>query len=448
MNILVDGGTIVTMSDRGVIHDGTIAIQDDRIIEVGKSNELKHKYHGYTIIKATDRVVIPGLINTHHHAAMSLLRGYADDVDLRTWLEKLVWPLEKHMDGRDIYIGALLTAIESIRNGTTTVNTMYHYTPEYNEARAFAETGLRGVIGHVCFSWRKEHDIQTLKKLAAEWHGKEAGRLRISVDPHAPYTVDPEYLVELKSLTEELNGKYGSNNAPIIRHLHLAETEDEPEKIKEAFHVSVKRGAVEYLDSLGVLSDDVVAAHCVHLTQRDIQILKERQVKVVHNPISNLKLAAGISPIHRLIENKVQVSLGTDSSCSNNSSDMFEVMKTTALLHKGMTGNPTVLPAEKVLRMATREGAESLKWQREIGSIEEGKKADLVVIDFKKPHLRPMYNEVSHLVYSTKSSDVETVIINGEIVMENKTVNTVNVDEVLEKVDETKRDLLTRVQND
>ncbi|MCK5631776.1 amidohydrolase family protein, partial [Candidatus Bathyarchaeota archaeon] len=195
MNTLVEGGTIVTMSDRGVIQDGAIAIREDRIIEVGKSSELKRKYRGYAKIEAEGRVVIPGLINTHHHAAMSLLRGYADDVDLKTWLEKWVWPLEKHMDGRDIYVGALLTAIESIKGGTTTVNTMYHYSPEYNEARAFADAGLRGVIGHVCFSWRKEHDIQTLKKLAATWHGKEGGRLRVSVDPHAPYTVDPEYMI-------------------------------------------------------------------------------------------------------------------------------------------------------------------------------------------------------------------------------------------------------------
>ena len=448
MNTLVEGGTIVTMSDRGVIQDGAIAIQEDRIIEVGKSSELKRKYRGYAKIEAEGRVVIPGLINTHHHAAMSLLRGYADDVDLKTWLEKWVWPLEKHMDGRDIYVGALLTAIESIKGGTTTVNTMYHYSPEYNEARAFADAGLRGVIGHVCFSWRKEHDIQTLKKLAATWHGKEGGRLRVSVDPHAPYTVDPEYMIQLKTLSKELNQQYGLKDAPIIWHLHLAETSDETEKIKAAFNVPVKGGAVEYLDALGVLSGNVVAAHCVHLTPRDIQILKERQVKVVHNPISNLKLSAGISPLPRLIENKVQVSLGTDSSCSNNSSDMFEVMKITALLHKGVTGNPTVLPAEKVLQMATLDGAKSLNWQNEIGSIEEGKKADLAIVNFKKPHLRPLYNEVSHLVYSTKSSDVETVIINGEVVMEDRTVKTVNVDEVLEKVDKAKSDLLTRTQND
>ena len=448
MNLVIVGGTIVTVGSRGIIQDGTLVVEDSRIVDVGKSNEMKGKYPGYEKIDARGKVVIPGLINTHQHAAMSLLRGYADDYPLKEWLEEWIWPFESCMTGYDIYVGALLTAVESIMSGTTTVNTMYHYVGDYNEAGAFAEAGLRGVIGHVCFSWRKNQDRKALRDLAENWHGKSSGTIRVSVDPHAPYTVDPEYMKELRSLTTELNGKHGSPADPIIWHMHLAETSDEPKKVEDAFSVSVEGGVVEYLDSLGVLGEDVVAAHCVSLEKRDIGLLRERGVKVAHNPVSNLKLASGISPVPSLLEEGVTVSLGTDSACSNNVADMFEVMKLAALLHKGVNGNPTLLPAERVLRMATIDGAKALSWERQIGSIEVGKKADVALINFDKPHLCPLYNEMSHLVYAVRAADVETVLINGRIVMEDREVKTVDTEEVMEKAAEAKERLLERLTSD
>ncbi|MDH5447952.1 MAG: amidohydrolase [Candidatus Bathyarchaeota archaeon] len=445
MNLIIEGGTIVTVSRRGTLKNGAIVIEGDKIVEVGKTDKLKPKYRRYEKINAKNKVVIPGLINTHHHAAMSILRGYADDLDLKTWLEKRIWPVEKCMTSRDIYAGALLTAVESIMGGTTTINTMYHYTDKYNEAQAFAEASLRGVVGHVCFSWRKKHDRKALESLVRTWHNKKGGLIRVSVDPHAPYTVDSDYMGKLRVFTQELNEKYASHNSPIIWHIHVAETSDEPRKTRQAFNVDVKGGVVEYLDALGVLSCDVVAAHCVHLTKKDVEILRNRRVKVAHNPVSNLKLASGISPVQQLLKKGVTVSLGTDSSCSNNSSDMFEVMKVAALLHKGISRDPTVLSAEQILRMATINGAKALCWNREIGSIERGKKADLAIVDFKKPHLTPVYNETSHLVYSAKNADVDTVIINGKIVMENRKIKTVNVDKVMALVEKTKYSLLERV---
>lgn len=448
MCLIIDGGTVVTMGRKGIIRNGVVVVENGRIVDVGKSAELKQKYSGYEKIDAKGKVVIPGLVNTHQHAAMSLLRGYADDFPLKEWLEKWIWPLEKHMTGRDIYVGALLTAVESIMGGTTTVNTMYHYVEGGSEAEALAEAGLRGVVGHVCFSWRKDEDRKALRALAKEWHGKANGLIRVSVDPHAAYTVDPEYMKELRDITKELNEKYGSPNSPIMWHMHVAETEDEPEKIRQAFKVSIQGGVVEYLDSLGVLGSDVIATHCVALTQRDIKILRERGVKVSHNPISNLKLASGISPVPTLIKAGVTVALGTDSSCSNNNSDMFGVMKTAALLHKGFNKDPTLLPAEQVLRMATIEGAKTLLWDGQIGSIEVGKRADLAIVDFKKPHLRPLFNEVSHLVYSARASDVDTVLINGKIVMENREVTTVDVHRVLEMAEKTKESLLARLDEE
>jgi len=446
MSLTIHGGTIVTMSSKGVIKDGAVVVEDDRIIDLGKTSDLKRKYPGYERINAEGKVVIPGLVNTHQHAAMSLLRGYADDYPLKEWLERWIWPLERHMTGHDIYVGALLTAVESIMGGMTTVNTMYHYTADKNEAKAFADTGLRGVVGHVCFSWRKEEDRRALWSLAKDWHDEADRTIRVSVDPHAPYTVDPGYVAELREITRELNERYGSRDAPIMWHTHVAETDDEPEKIRRAFNIPIKGGVIEYLDSLGVLGEDVLAVHCVSLTEMGIKILADRKVKVSHTPMSNLKLASGVSPVPTLLEAGVNVSLGTDGSSSNNVSDMFEVMKVAALLHKGVNKDPTLLPAQEVLKMATINGAKALLWDKEIGSIETGKKADLVVLDFRKPHLCPVYNEISHLVYSARASDVDTVLINGKIVMENREIKTLDVAEILEKAERTKEDLLTRIK--
>jgi 5-methylthioadenosine/S-adenosylhomocysteine deaminase len=446
MNILIQNGTILTMHNRKVIPQGAIAIEDKIIVDAGKTRKLKRKYGaGYEKIDAKGKVVIPGLINTHQHAAMSLLRGYADDLPLQEWLEKWIWPIEKHMTAHDIYIGALLTTIESIMGGTTTVNTMYHYTPEENEAKAFADAGLRGIIGHVCFSWRKNEDRKALKDLAKTWHNKADGLTRVSVDPHAPYSVDPEYMKELKTIREELNNKYGSEKAPITSHIHVAETNDEMEKIRKAFNIQLKDGVMAYLDSLGVLDERLIAVHCVALTNKDMTIMKKMNVKASHNPISNLKLASGISPIPKMLRKGITVSLGTDSPCSNNTADMFETMKTTAILHKGVNKNPTVMPAEKVLEMATIEGAKTLSWENEIGSIEVGKKADLSIISLKKPHLRPIYSEASHLVYAAKASDVETVIINGRIVMENRKLTMLNIEKVMNIIEKTKNNLLSKL---
>ncbi|MEM2780729.1 MAG: amidohydrolase family protein, partial [Candidatus Bathyarchaeia archaeon] len=261
LNLLIHGGTVVTMRGDEVIRDGAIVIEDGIIVDVGKAKRILRKYAcGYEKINVKGRVVIPGLINTHQHAAMSLLRGYADDLPLQEWLEKWIWPIERLMTVEDIYVGGLLTAMESMMGGTTTVNTMYHYMAGKNEAKAFAEAGVRGIVGHVCFSWRKDEDRRALEDLAKNWHNKADGLIRVSVDPHAPYTVDPEYMKELKVLREELNKKYGSKRAPIICHTHIAETFDEVDKVRKAFNVDVKGGVVEYLDSLGILDGHVIAA--------------------------------------------------------------------------------------------------------------------------------------------------------------------------------------------
>ena len=217
------------------------------------------------------------------------------------------------------------------------------------------------------------------------------------------------------------------------------------EKSEEPSIINVTGGVMEYLDSLGVLDERVIAVHCVAITNRDIAIMKKRKVKASHNPVSNLKLASGVSPVPQMVRKGVTVSLGTDSPCSNNSADMFEVMKTAAILHKGVNKNPTALPAEQVLEMATTEGAKALSWEREVGSIEVDKKADLTIINLKKPHLHPLHSESSHLVYAVKASDVETVIINGKMVMENRELTNVNIEKLMEMVEKSKKNLLEKV---
>jgi 5-methylthioadenosine/S-adenosylhomocysteine deaminase len=257
--------------------------------------------------------------------------------------------------------------------------------------------------------------------------------------------VDPECMKELKTIRQELNNRYGSEKAPIIGHIHVAETSDEPSKTQKAFGVKAKDGLMTYLESLGVLDEHVVAAHCVALTEKDMDTMKRMKVKASHNPISNLKLASGVSQVPEMHRRGITISLGTDSPCSNNTADMFEVMKITALLHKGVNKNPTLMPAQQVLEMATIRGAETLSWENEIGSIEVGKKADLAIVDFHKPHLCPLHNETSHLVYAAKGSDVDTVIINGKIVMESRKLTTVDVEKVMEAAEKARNALLEKL---
>jgi len=448
LEYIVKAKSIVTMSELGVIRGGAVVVEGSEIIDVGKYSKLKTKYSRYEEIDASNCVVIPGLINAHTHMAMSLLRGYADDLMLHEWLEKWIWPLESKMNSRDIYIGALLASVEAAKMGTTTLNTMYHYSPDYNEARAVLEVGLRGVISHVCFSWRKDEDFKQLDHLIKHWHGKENWRIRAAISPHAPYTVDPDYMVELREYADNVNKDVEEDYERVIWHIHLAETKNEVDLVKQKFNVNVEEGVVKYLYDLKVLKEDVVAAHCVWLTSKDIEALKKANVKVVHNPASNLKLASGISPVPKLLSEGITVALGTDSACSSNSLDMFEAVKLAALLHKGTTLNPTVIPAEAALKMATVSGARALSWSSQIGMIKPGMKADFIIIDFNKPHLKPLFNEVSHLVYAVKSLDVRDVVVDGKFVVENGKLKTIDEEWVMKEAEKVKESLLARLHGD
>lgn len=441
MEFKIVGGSVVTMSGMGVIRDGCVVVEDGVIVDVG-SRDLSSKYPRYEKIDAGGCVVAPGLVNCHHHLAMGLLRGYADDLPLDVWLEKWVWPFESKLTGYDIYVGALLTAVESLLSGCTTVNTMYHHRLDHSEAEAILDSGMRGVVGHVCFSWRRDEDLRLTSSLYRVWHGRE-GRLRVSVDPHSAYTVDPGFLKELHSVCLDFNER--NPNLPVTFHIHLAETADEASKVEKAFGVDTSGSVVGYLDRLGVLDRYTVAAHCVHVSRRDIGILAERGVKAVHCPVSNLKLSSGVSPVPDMLARGVAVALGTDSVCSHNRSDMFETMKFASLIHKGLKGDPTVMSAREVFRLATVSGADALLWGR-LGRVKPGFTADLMVVDFRRPHLTPVYDEYSHLVYAARGSDVRYVFVDGRLVVEEGRVLTVDEDWVLREAVKARDRVLGRLR--
>ena len=442
MQILIDNG-IVIAGDR-VIKGGSVLIEDNRILRVGDSSEVKKDVVEAEKIDASGKLVLPGFVNTHTHISMTLLRGYADDYPLQEWLNNWIWPIEAKLKPEDIELGAYLGALESIMMGVTTVCTLYHYHPDKNEASGILKAGIRGVVGIALFTWEKDKCIKNVKDALARWHGKN-GLIRIAVGPHAPYTVDPDLWVEAGELRKWGDEKYGEKGRVIIT-THVAEDPNEAKITSQRFRVEIPGNAMfKYLDKLGVLDEYFLAAHAIHITSEDINIIKQRGVKISHNPISNMKLGMGISPIHKLLSNGIHVSLGTDGPASNNTLDIIETMKIATLLQKVLTGDPTVIPAKTAFKMATEFGAEALHMPY-IGRICEEYLADIVIIDLHKPHLTPMYDPFSHIVYSMRSLDVNTVIVDGKILFRDRMFTNVNFDEIMVKVNKAVERLIGDIE--
>ena len=438
MDLFIIGSFIVTPYK--VIKDGAILIEGTDIVDVGKARDLKSKYstRGYEVINATNKAIIPGLINTHTHASMSLLRGVADDAELMDWLNNKIWPIEAKLTPEDIHVGALLSIIEMLKSGTTTFNDMYFEMEEV--AKAVEITGIRAVLSRGLIGLGNEiNEKKSFKEgltFALKYQDAADGRIKTMLGPHAPYTCSAEYLTDVVNVAKE-------HNLPI--HIHIAETKQEKKAIEDAFSINLdNKGIIEYLDSFGFFQVPVVAAHMVWVDERQYRILKEHDVGIAHNPISNMKLASGIAPVPSMLEYGLYIGIGTDGPASNNSLDMFREMKATALIHKVNTLNPTVVPALEVLKMGTIYGAHVLRLDHMIGSIEPRKKADLVILDLQKAHLSPLHNIVSSLIYSATGCDVEKVIINGNIVVNDGRVTTVNEQEVLKKAEEHAKALLER----
>jgi 5-methylthioadenosine/S-adenosylhomocysteine deaminase len=422
VDLLIVGGAVVTMnSDRRVIENGYVAIRGERVFDVGDSADLKAK--GYKVgrtIDARGKVVLPGLINAHTHIPMTLFRGVADDLDLQDWLTKYIFPAEAKNVTRDFVVaGTRLGLAEMIRGGTTTYADMYYF--EDAIAEETKKAGLRGTLGETVIDFPApdnktwEDALSYTDGFVKRWKGDAL--ITPAIAPHAPYTVSPEHLKAVKAFAEE-------RDVPILTH--LAEAPTETKVIAEKYNA---RPAL-HLESLGLLSRRLLAAHVVHVNDREIEILKEREVGVAHCPQSNMKLGSGAAPIPQMLKSSLRVGLGTDGAASNHDLSMWEEMDTAAKLHKLVTMSPTVVTALQALEMATIGGARALHMEREIGSIESGKRADLIVVDLSALHLTPRYNVVSHLVYAAKASDVTDTIVNGRPLMRNRKLLTLDEEAV------------------
>ena len=421
VDLLVLGGTVVTMDpERRILHDAGIAIRDGRIIALDTAVAIRSKYSALQTINADSKLIVPGLINGHTHIPMTLFRGLADDLDLQEWLTKYIFPAEaKNVTEEFVRVGARLGLAEMIRGGTTTYCDMYYF--EDAIADETAKAGVRGVLGETVIDFpvadNKTHAeaMAYVERFVSHWKGHEL--IVAAIAPHAPYTVSEEHLKAIRAFSDR-------TGAPIVTH--ISETKREVDDSLKAKGAS----PVVYLDRIGFLNERVIAAHMVWPQDGETNILKKRGVGVVHNPQSNMKLASGVSPVPRMMQEGLLVGLGTDGAASNNDLNMWEEMDTSAKLHKVFSGDPRVLSAQQAFELATIRGAQALHLEKEIGSLEVSKRADLLIIERDSLNQIPLYNVYSDLVYATKSNDVQTVVINGRVVMRNRRLLTLNETEI------------------
>jgi len=423
--ILIKNITIITQNKkREIIENGALVIEDDIIKVIGKSNEIEKKYkNAEKIIDGHGKVAIPGLINTHGHLAMSLLRGYADDMNLEEWWIKHVYPIESKFGRKEVYWGSLLAMIEMIKSGTTYFADFYYYEDEV--AKAAQEIGMKGILGCAILDvptfYYKTSDSAFKKTELLIKKFNNNPLVKIALAPHMFQTTSIETYKKAKKIARDNN---------LLLFTHAAETKQEVDFSLKNY----KQRVIEALIKNDILDEKTILAHCCWLNKKEIKMLAESNASVAHCPVSNMKLASGIMPLQEMLESGVNISLGTDGVCSNNNLDMLEEMKITALLHKVNKLDPNVADAQTVLDMATINGAKALGLRSEIGSLEKNKKADIAILDFEKSHLIPKHNLISHLVYSANGSDVDTVFINGKIIMKDRKIKKINEKEVFNKV--------------
>ncbi|MEM2897513.1 MAG: amidohydrolase [Candidatus Bathyarchaeia archaeon] len=448
-NIIIKDGTIITLDkNRRILRNGCLVIEGNRIIEVLSGKELTSKYSSDIEIDAKGKVVLPGLINTHTHMFQDLLRGPGDDRELMTWLSEMLYPVAKELSVSDVLAGAYLGCVEMIKTGTTCVLDNHHVNTgeEAIESviKAMKETGIRGMVARgikertkrceiwkipdYLFQFTPEEEVKITEKLMKKWNNDPGKMVKVCPGPTAIFNCGPKLFLELKRLSDE----YG---VPI--HTHVAES---PEEVKSTLEDYGKR-EIEFLDDVGVLNDRFHVVHGVWINEREIELMAISGAHHIHCPVSNMYLASGVAPIRKLIEKGVNVALATDGPASNNNQDMFGVMKATALLQKVSTLDPTSITCEQVLEMATINGAKALGLENEIGSIEVGKKADIIIVDLNKPHSAPVHRPVSSIVYSALGSDVETVIVDGKIIMENYEIKTVDEKKIMSDAEKAAKNL-------
>lgn len=399
VDILIHGCKILPLNGKYFIEDGAIAIKDGKIVFVGKSSSATG-IEAEKLMNAKGKVAMPGLINCHTHASMTLFQGIAEDKSLDVWLKETIWPLEAKLGAEDIYVGALLGCLEMIKGGTTCFADMYFH--EEMVAKSVEQSGMRAALAQgIIEAGNKELGIKMFNEsvnFAKKFNGYANGRVKAFLGPHAAYSCSQNLLIAISEKASKLG---------VGVHMHLAESK----AMLTDFEKKTDLSEVEFLDGIGFFKSHVLAAHCIRLSENDVSILSKYNVHVAHVPVANMKLGLGAAKIKDLIGLGVNVCLGTDGPASNNTLDMFETMKFAALLQKLTYANPTVLSAYEVLKMATINGAKALGLEDEIGSLEIGKKADMILIDLSKPHLKPLHDVFAGLVYSARGSDVDMVIV-------------------------------------
>jgi 5-methylthioadenosine/S-adenosylhomocysteine deaminase len=396
--------------------DQYILIEDQIIKKIDKMSSLDQSIKYDSLIDAAGKIMLPGFINTHTHAAMTLMRGYADDMPLDKWLQSKIWPFEGKLDAEDIYWGTSLAVMEMIKTGTTTFSDMYFSMDKV--AEVVEESGIRAVLAEGLIEANDgQRGLNSALKYALDYSGSAAGRITTMLAPHAPYTCGRDYLEQIKELAQ-------ANNLPV--HIHLSESKKEVNDFLNSHQIS----PIKYLADFDFFDNHVLAAHCVHLESGDLEILREKNVQIAHNPMSNAKLANGIAPIKEYLKNEINVSLGTDGVSSNNSLDMLKEAKMASYLQKIKYEDPTIIDIKKILEISTANGAEALKLDN-LGLIAEGKKADLQLIDIKNDSFYyPHHNNLSNLFYAADSRSIDTVIVDGKILMENNELKTLDQEKI------------------
>ncbi len=451
LDVLIKNAIVVTVNKgREVIFDGAIAIEKDKIVDIGKSKDIVNKYEGAKkLIDAEGKIIFPGFINTHNHLFQTLLKGLGDDMVLKDWLATMTFPAAKYISKEDTYVAAMQGCIEGLRSGITTmVDYMYPHNRENlceGIIDAYRELVIRGILGRGSmntgnqFGVPKEimQDVATVEKdvrnLFEKYHNSENGRIKVWVAPAAMWSNTKEMLTMLWNVTKEYDSHFT---------VHISETPFDREATRE-LHGKVD---IELLEDLGIVGPNVVMVHCVYLTEEDMEMTKKYDMKISHNTASNMYLSSGVAPIPEMLKKGITVSLGVDGAASNNSQDMIELMKLTALQHKVNNLNPLAISAEKVLEMATIDGARAIGMEDEIGSLEIGKKADLVIFNpMLNPKSIPMHNPVSTLVYSSSMQNIEGAMVDGKMIMENSKILTIEDEsEILKRVQKTADELCIR----
>mgnify|MGYP003590567453 CR=1 FL=1 len=410
-DILIKNVEIITEKNNEIFN---IGIKEQDISYVGK--DIPEGFHEADVIDGKNFIAVPGMVNVHTHAAMTLFRSYADDMVLMDWLQNKIWPAEANLTSDDVYWGTKLAIIEMIKSGTTTFADMYFFMDRV--AEAVEETGIRASLARGMIGLAPDADDKIAESidLYQQWHGKADGRIRVMFGPHAPYTCPVNYL-------KKIIDKAGGLGAEI--HMHLSETNSEVADCEREHGLT----PIALMNSIGLFDLGTLAAHCVHVTPADLDIMAEKNVRVAHNPQSNLKLASGIAPIPEMLSKGLIVGLGTDGTSSNNNLDMLEEARLTALLHKNNISDPLTIPAHQTLDLATRQGALALGFTG-LGEIKVGQKADLVLYDMNKPYWYPRHDRKSLFIYAANSSDADTVIVNGKLLMQRGKLLTIDEEKV------------------